>query len=325
MSPWRPSASLALLRARAELLARIRAFFDERQVLEVETPILSTSAPSEPAIAPLPCRYQGQTPCWLNSSPEFAMKRLLAAGSGPIYQLGKVFRDGELGRLHNPEFTMLEWYRPGFSLDELMAEVAALVSFVAGQNRPLQRLSYRELFLEHLGLDPLQTGVAQLEALARSLGIDLMAETMDKDAWLDLLLSHLLQPLLGQGALSFVQDYPPSQAALAQLRDTPHGPVAERFELYMEGIEIANGYAELTNAAEQRQRFMHDLERRRRQGLPEPRMDEHFLAALEAGLPQCSGVALGVDRLLMVLQGCKWLDEVLAFPFEPLGECRTGN
>jgi lysyl-tRNA synthetase class 2 len=316
MSLWRPSASLALLRARAELLARIRIFFDERQVLEVETPILSTSAPSEPAIAPLPCRYQSQTSCWLNSSPEFAMKRLLAAGTGPIYQLGKVFRNGEFGRLHNPEFTMLEWYRPGFSLDDLMTEVAALVACVSRRDWPINQLSYRELFLEHLGLDPFQAEAAQLEALARSRGIDLIAETMDRDAWLDLLLSHLLQPLLGQGALSFVHGYPPSQAALAQLRDTPYGPVAERFELYMEGIEIANGYAELTDANEQRQRFMHDLERRRRQGLPEPRMDEHFLAALEAGLPQCSGVALGVDRLLMVLQGCTRLDEVLAFPFD---------
>jgi lysyl-tRNA synthetase class 2 len=211
---------------------------------------------------------------------------------------------------------MLEWYRPGLSLDELIAEVAALVACVSHRDWPINQLSYRELFLEHLGLDPFQAETAQLEQLARSKGIDLIAETMDRDAWLDLLLSHLLQPLLGQGALSFVHGYPPSQAALAQLRDTPYGPVAERFELYIEGIEIANGYAELTNASEQRQRFMRDLERRRRQGLPEPKLDEHFLAALEAGLPQCSGVALGVDRLLMVLQGCKRLDEVLAFPFD---------
>lgn len=313
---WRPSASLDLLRARAELLARVRAFFAARQVLEVETPILSTSAPSEPAIAPLPAFYQGRTPCWLNSSPEFAMKRMLAAGVGPIYQLCKVFRDGELGSLHNPEFSMLEWYRPGFNLEQLMEEVADLVRFVSGRDWPLAAQSYRTLFLEYLGIDPFKAEVAVLARLAKDQGIDLVETEMDRDAWLDLLLSHCLQPRLGQAELGFLHGYPPSQAALARLKTTEQGLVAERFELYMAGVEIANGYSELLDASEQRQRFEQDLIRRRQQGLPEPRLDEHFLAALEAGLPACSGVALGVDRLLMLLQGCSRLDQVLAFPFE---------
>lgn len=315
-APWRPSASLALLRARAELLARVRAFFAARQVLEVETPILSTSAPTEPAIAPLPACYQGRTPCWLNSSPEFAMKRLLAAGSGPIYQLCKVFRDGELGGLHNPEFTMLEWYRPSFSLEQLMAEVADLVRFVSGRDWPVSSHGYRALFLEQLGIDPARVTLDELAQLARAKGIDLVDTDMDRDAWLDLLLSHCLQPLLGRDDLGFLCEYPPSQAALARLKTTEHGQVAERFELYMAGVEIANGYAELLDVSEQRQRFEKDLARRRRQGLPEPRLDEHFLAALEAGLPECSGVALGIDRLLMVLEGCERLEEVLAFAFD---------
>lgn len=316
MELWHPAARLELLRARAQLLARIRAFFAGREVLEVETPILSTSAPSEPAIAPLPCAYQGQKPCWLNSSPEFAMKRLLAAGSGPIYQVCKVFRDGEFGSLHNPEFTMLEWYRPGFDLDALMAEVAELVSFVAARSWPITHLSYRRLFLDHLGIDPFKASVDELATLAKAHEIDLAASDMDRDAWLDLLLSHLLQPLLGRGTLAFLHEYPPSQAALARLKDTPDGQVAERFELYIAGIEIANGYRELTDAAQQGTRFVQDLERRRQQGLPEPPLDAHFLAALDAGLPECSGVALGLDRLLMVLQGCQRLGETLAFPFD---------
>lgn len=316
MPLWRPSASLEQLRARAQLLASIRAFFAQRDVLEVETPILSTSAPSEPAIAPLPCCYQGRTLCWLNSSPEFAMKRLLAAGSGPIYQLCKVFRDGELGSLHNPEFTMLEWYRPGFSLEQLMAEVADLVRFVAGRDWPVHYLGYRALFIEHLGIDPFRAEVDDLASLASAKGIDLVDAEMDRDAWLDLLLSHCLQPLLGQDELGFLHEYPASQAALARLKDTVDGQVAERFELYMAGVEIANGYAELVDAAEQRRRFESDLVRRRQHQLSEPRLDENFLAALEAGLPECSGVALGVDRLLMVLQGREKLDEVLAFSFD---------
>jgi lysyl-tRNA synthetase class 2 len=316
---WQPSARPEVLRARADLLARIRAFFARLGVMEVETPIVSRAATSDPVLQSLRASLseagaQAQL-LYLHTSPELPMKRLLAAGSGPIFQICKVFRDGERGPLHHPEFSLLEWYRPGMEYKALMREVADLARHALDRpGLPVQLLSYRELFLDRLGLDPL---TAALPTLRRAAGdipgcgdLDL-----DRDGWLDLLLTHRIQNALGRERLTFVYDYPPSQAALARIRrDTE--PLAERFELYLEGMELANGFQELTDSREQRRRFGVDLQKRSAAGLEVPPLDEEFLAALRAGMPEAAGVALGLDRLLMIATGSTHIDEVLAFPLE---------
>jgi len=320
-SNWRPSASLETLRERAALLGRIRAYFAERGVLEVETPIASRAAATDPAIECLVTHWSapgGERRLYLHSSPELPMKRLLAAGVGPIYQICKVFRDGERGRLHHPEFSLLEWYRPGWSYGQLMDEVADLVRRVL--DRPglaVERLPYRDLFLQRIGADPWSTDVLSLRDKALELGIS-GAESLDLDldGWLDLLLSHLLEPGLGRGCLTFVHDYPPSQAALARVRPDTVAPVAERFELYLEGVELANGFQELTDPRVQEARCALDLAVRRARGRPETPVDRAFLAALAAGMPEGAGVALGLDRLFMARLGARHIDEVLAFPIE---------
>lgn len=319
---WRPSAPLANLRARAALLARIRAFFAARGVFETETPALSAAAVTDPHLASLRSHYTGPgfpagRPMYLQTSPEFAMKRLLAAGSGPIYQIAKAFRDGESGRLHNPEFTLLEWYRPGFDLSAMMDEVEALVAEVLGLDRRFERMSYQDLFRRRLKVDPFVASMEELRGCARRLGLARSEEMSlpEPEAWLDLLLTHFIEPGLGAGTPCFVHDYPPGQAALARIRPGPL-PVAERFELYINGMEIANGFRELADAAEQRTRFERDRARRRRDGLPDVVPDERLLAALEHGLPDCTGVALGVDRLVMAALGAKSIAEVLAFPLD---------
>lgn len=288
--------------------------------MEVETPILSRHAGTDPAIELLQTRYTGPgapggLPLFLHSSPEFPMKRLLAAGSGPIYQICRVFREGELGRRHNPEFTLLEWYRPGFDHQALMDEVAALVRVALERELPWERLSYGDLFRRHLGIDPHVAGEAELRSLAIGQGIPgadaLVLE--GADPWLDLLLTQCIEPHLGRGCMTFVYDYPASQASLARIRPGPP-PVGERFELYLEGIEIANGFHELANAAEQRARFEQDNRVRESRGQPLMPLDENLLAALAAGLPDCAGVALGIDRLLMVAEGAGSIEEVMAFP-----------
>jgi lysyl-tRNA synthetase class 2 len=300
---------------RADILARIRAFFAARGVLEVETPVLAHHPATDPHIHSLHTRCSGPgvpagETLYLQTSPEFAMKRLLCAGAGPIYQVARVFRDDERGRLHNPEFTLLEWYRPGFDHHALMDEVAALVCAVLELPPASERLGYAEVFRAHLGLDPHAAATAELAACAHDHGLD--AATLDRDACLDLLLSHLIQPRLGIERPFFLYDYPASQAALARLRGEG-SPVGERFELYLHGIELANGYHELGDAGEQRARFMQDSERRRALGLPVLPIDERLLAALEHGLPDCAGVALGLDRLVMLAAGVRDIDEVMAF------------
>ncbi len=319
---WQPTAARDALAARACLLASIRAFFASAGVMEVETPALSAAAVADPALESLQTCYRGPgASCdgrlFLHTSPEFAMKRLLAAGSGPIYQICKVFRGGERGRLHNPEFTLLEWYRPGLDHHGLMDEVEALVNRVSERPRPVHRLAYGELFETHLRIDPHRYGEQELRLAALSAGIAGAAQLDLRgcDPWLDLLLTHCIEPHLRDRGLVFVYDYPASQAALARVRPGDP-PVAERFELYLDGIELANGFHELADAAEQRRRFAQDLVRRRGLALPEVPLDERLLGALEAGLPDCSGVALGVDRLLMALTGARSIDEVLAFPVE---------
>jgi lysyl-tRNA synthetase class 2 len=316
---WRPSARLEVMRARSRLLGRIRAFFAGAGVMEVETPIASRAAATDPALRNLQTSWGGlgtkaQT-FYLHTSPELLMKRLLAAGSGPIFQICKVFRDGERGELHHPEFTLLEWYRPGLGYRSLMIEVADLVRHAL--DRPelsLQRLSYRELFQGRLGLDPLTCCLDALRRAAEDITGSREME-LDRDGWLDLLMTHRIEAGLGRGHLTFVYDYPPSQASLACVRKDGE-PVAERFEVYMEGMELANGFQELTDAREQRRRFAADLRKRFAAGLELAPMDQEFLAALEAGMPETAGVALGVDRLLMVATGSTHIDEVLAFPVE---------
>jgi len=322
---WRPSADLSVLRLRAELLAQIRAFFAARGVLEVETPALSAAAITDPHLASFKTCYSGPgsqhgRPLYLHTSPEFAMKRLLAAGSGCIYQIARVFRDGEAGSRHNPEFTLLEWYRVGFDHHRLMDEVAELVGMLLAGRLALaepERLSYRQIFQHHLNLDPHRATVADLAACAetRNISIPTGMPPDDPDPWLDLLLTHCVEPRLGSGRLTFVHDYPASQAALARLRpDDP--PVGERFELYINGIELANGFDELADASEQRARFEADLRERTRRGLPAGPIDERLLGALAAGLPDCVGVAVGFDRVLMVAEGAGCIDSVLPFTLE---------
>ena len=322
---WRPSSDLSVLRLRAELLAQIRAFFAARGVLEVETPALSAAAITDPHLASFKTCYSGPgsqhgRPLYLHTSPEFAMKRLLAAGSGCIYQIARVFRDGEAGSRHNPEFTLLEWYRVGFDHHRLMDEVAELVGMLLAGRLALaepERLSYRQIFQHHLNLDPHRATVADLAACAetRNISIPTGMPPDDPDPWLDLLLTHCVEPRLGSGRLTFVHDYPASQAALARLRpDDP--PVGERFELYINGIELANGFHELGDAVEQRCRFAQENAARRAARLPVMPVDEHLLAALEFGLPDCAGVALGFDRLVMLATRKTSLAEVLAFPLD---------
>ncbi len=250
---------------------------------------------------------------YLQSSPEFAMKRLLAAGSGPIYQVCRAFRDAESGRLHNPEFTLLEWYRPGFDHHGLMDELDTLMSRVLGSAGTTRRLTYREAFVEHGGLDVFEASTHALLARAEDSGLTLSGDSpVERDMLLDFLFSHVVQPALGDGRV-YVYDFPASQAALARVRAT-RPPVAERFELFLNGIEIANGYHELADADEQRQRFAADGVARKRLGLAQMPVDERLLAALTHGLPDCAGVAVGLDRLFMIAGGESSIQAMMAFP-----------
>ncbi|PMR69286.1 EF-P lysine aminoacylase EpmA [Halomonas heilongjiangensis] len=317
-SDWQPTATIETLRERARLLAGVRAFFAARGVLEVETPVLGHGGSTDVHLASLSVEATtpaGRERLWLQTSPEFHMKRLLAAGSGPIFQLARSFRDGEVGRRHNLEFTMLEWYRPGFALDELIEETAGLIRTVLGRDPgPLRRRRYRELFRETLNLDPFAAPLAELQRLAGDAGGLEMGDA-PRDSCLDLLMSLAIEPALGHDGLDVVGDYPASQAALARRhRDPEDGEwVASRFEVYLDGLELANGYDELTDAAEQRARFAEDNAERRRLGLPEVDVDARLLAALAHGMPGGSGVALGIDRLIQLALGRASVAEVMAF------------
>ncbi|MES9939164.1 MAG: EF-P lysine aminoacylase EpmA [Candidatus Thiodiazotropha sp. 6PLUC2] len=317
---WRPSASFAMLRRRAKLLRDIRDYFWQAGVLEVETPVCSRFANTDPAIDCFSTNYTGPEAAqglalYLQTSPEFPMKRLLCAGSGPIYQICKAFRDGELGGRHNPEFTLLEWYRPEYDHLRLMNEVADFVNAVSDRALPVEKLTYREAFQQFLQIDPHIVDIEQLRACAienKLPGVEDLV--LDRDGWLDLLLSHLIEPHLGEQKMTFLYDYPASQAALAKVRQQSPA-VAERFELYMSGVEIANGFHELDDAEEQKRRFTEDNQRRLEAGRSSLPMDEWLLKGLSEGLPHCSGVALGLDRLLMVLSGCDKIEDVISFGF----------
>jgi lysyl-tRNA synthetase class 2 len=352
---WQPSASLANLQRRAAALSQARAFFAKRAVMEVDTPLIVNAPVSDVHIHSAEVHFPDaeRARFFLHTSPEFAMKRLLAAGSGDIYQICHVARGLERGRHHNAEFTLIEWYRAGFTLEQLMDEVDTLVREVLGTGSDAlmsERLSYRDAFVRELGLDPLTCPYEQLLKAAREAGFDptqqeaTAAPSRDtrplagststhsvtaasahdavtskgasaRDELLDFLMAAHIGPRLGRGALTFVHRYPSSQAALARL-DPADPRCALRFELYCEGLELANGFQELASAQEQRARFEHDLEQRRRRGLPAHAYDERLLAALDHGLPDCAGVALGFDRLLMLATNASHIDDVLPFPVD---------
>ncbi len=312
---WRPTASLDVIKKRAALLRQIRTFFYAHNVLEVETPALSVAGNTDPAIESFSTEYTGPgevDQLYLHTSPEFSMKRLLAAGSGAIYQLCKVFRNGEAGRHHHPEFTMLEWYRPEFDHHQLMNEVALLMDDVIGvANLPVRKITYQNAFIEHVGIDPLGTDCQALAQCAAQHGLESVVgmDNANIDVWCDLLMDQVVMPKLGQGRV-FIYDYPASQAALSRISNKD-SRVAERFELFIDGVEIANGFYELTDAKEQRERFENENKKRQEAGLSILPIDTNLIAALQAGLPDCAGVALGIDRLLMLLMGLDSISMVI--------------
>lgn len=304
------------------MLARIRQFFSERGVLEVETPALSQAASVDVHIESLRTESALLGRRYLHTSPEFPMKRLLAAGTGPIFQICRVFRDDPPGRLHNVEFSMLEWYRPGFDHHRLMDEVEELMVALLSeqQSQTAERLSYREAVQREAGIDPFASSASDLRSRLELLGVsaplNLVAEeAADCDFWLDLMMAAVVGLKLGQDRLCFIYDYPASQAALSRIRKSPPA-VAERFELYWKGVELANGFHELANADEQTRRFAADGERRARLGRLAPPHDENLIEALRAGLPDCAGVALGLDRVLMLALGLPSVADTLAFPMD---------
>lgn len=311
---WRPTASRLAIETRAVLLSDIRDFFAARQVLEVETPILSAAGNTDPQIDGM--HTDSDVPRYLRTSPEYPMKRLLAAGFADIYEMGRVFRAGESGSWHNPEFTLLEWYRSGMGYLELADEVVALVRY-CGKGRfddwSVSRYTYRELFIEYTGLDPNRANETDWEELASERGI--RVGKLDLQHWHDLVLTHFIQPGLAANSMTIVCDYPPEQAALACIREGIE-PVAERFELYLGQAELANGYHELANPKEQERRFALDNAVRQVRGDKPLPIDTHLLEALAHGIPECSGVALGVDRLLMQVMEVDRIGAVLNFPFD---------
>ena len=316
---WRPTADTATLRLRARLLALTRDFFAARGVLEVETPLVVAHGVTDVQIASL--QLAGEPPRFLHTSPEYAMKRLLAAGSGDIYQVSKVFRAGERTALHNPEFTLVEWYRLGLSLEQLMTETAALAAVLLREGwnaaaAPAERLSYQQAFVRELGFDPLTLADDLLRQRCAQLGLaGAQSPSTTRDDLLDFLVATQIGPRLGRSSLTLLHHYPASQAALAQL-DADDPRTALRFELYAQGVELANGYVELADPAEQSRRFGEDRRQRQQRGLPDLAPDERLLAALAVGLPPCAGVAMGFDRLAMLAAGSTRIDQVLSFPWE---------
>ncbi len=319
---WQPSADLTMLRARAEKLQQIREFFALRDVLEVDTPVLSQHGVSDPHIDSIAAEFvpagavSGETH-YLMSSPEYAMKRLLAAGSGCIYQVAKAFRNGEAGRRHNPEFTLLEWYRVGFGLDALMWEVAELLDLLllpAYSHMHWHYWTYSDAYRNILGIDPLDMDDEAIRELAlQHVDIDMPTDT-PRDTWLDLLMSHCIEPALPEGC--FIYNYPASQSALARLGVDMQGrSVARRFEVYVGGVELANGYHELIDGQEQAQRFGEDNRQRAELGKPAMPADQRLVDALQAGVPDCAGVAMGLERILMLAHGKQAIAEVLSFDF----------
>jgi len=310
MSNWQPTASIETLKARAEVNAQIRDFFQQLDVMEVETPLLNSAPVADPNIDPVEVYgTAGIDKLYLHTSPEYSMKRLLCAGSGDIYSLGKVFRAGEAGGRHNPEFTMLEWYRLGFDHFELMQEVADLLVELLG-DYPQQSLSYLSAMVRYAQLDPFTATDEAIKAKGIKLaGCDL---ELNRDGWLDIIMSHQVEKNLPAEQFTFIHSYPASQAALAKVNLDENGnKIAERFEVYFHGIELANGYHELTDVVEQKQRFGIEMSATGR-----PQNVQLLSAMSEGGLPECAGVAMGIDRILMLQSGRSNISEVLSFDFQ---------
>jgi lysyl-tRNA synthetase class 2 len=315
---WQPSASIEQIKARAQLLKQLRHFFDERKVLEVSTPVLAEAGVTDPFIDNFHLDYGfGNTSSshtlYLHTSPEYAMKRLLAAGCEHIYQIGPVFRHEGSGRLHSPEFTLLEWYRTGFSMQNLIDEVSELLQTTL-RVQHVEQVTYQQVFLRFLKFDPLVANKEELLVAAKANNIDFYgdSESLDRDDLLQLLFSEVIEPEFAKQHPVIVSHFPASQAALATLCNDDKR-VANRFEAYYKGIELANGFHELTHVKEQRQRFEQDNQKRLALGKPPMPIDERFLSALEAGLPDCAGVAIGVDRLQMLMTGAMHIRDVMAF------------
>ena len=315
---WQPTASVKNLLTRAKLLTEIRRFFTDRGLLEVETPVLSEFGVTDVHLATFSTEFispfgeQSKT-LWLSTSPEYHMKRLLAAGSGPIFQIGKVFRNEEAGNRHNPEFTMLEWYRPHFDMYRLINEVDDLLQQIL-ECPPAESMSYQFAFQQYVGLDPLSADLSELVEKAEKHQL-IGAENENRDTLLQFLFSTVVEPQIGQEAPVVVYHFPASQAALAQI-SSEDLRVAERFEFYYKGLELANGFHELSDAREQLRRFQQDNLQREKMGLPVRAIDIRLLAALQAGIPNCSGVALGVDRLLMIAMGTESIKDVISFAID---------
>jgi lysyl-tRNA synthetase class 2 len=314
---WQPTTTLAAMKLRAKLYADIRQFFAARGVMEVDTPSLSQHTVTDLYIQSFKTAYidgEKQQYYYLQTSPEYAMKRLLAAGSGPIYQICKAFRNGERGNKHNPEFTMIEWYRPGFNDHALMQDVDDFLQHTL-QTAKSQRMTYQQLFIKYLNIEPYTCPITELQNIAKKSGLHTDASSMDHDALLQFLFGEIIEPQIGFDAPMMVYDFPLAQAALAKIRPG-NPPVAERFEVYIQGIELANGFHELTRADEQYQRFQRDQQRRQQAGYPAVEIDERFIAALQSGLPACAGVALGIDRLLMIKAKTLQIKDIINFPWE---------
>jgi lysyl-tRNA synthetase class 2 len=322
-SLWQPSCEIQQLSKRAAMLALIRQFFANRAVLEVETPLLAQATGTDPQLDFFSSTYYqspNQKTLFLQTSPEFAMKRLLVAGSGSIYQICKAFRNGESGRFHNPEFTLLEWYRVNFNLPQLMDEVALLIRQVLRPSLPIntiQKITYRDLFLQKTGLNALhyQPKAYQDYALAANIPEAISLCKQNPNLWLDFIFSHKIQPTLTDNVLYLVYGYPASQASLARI-NTDDARIADRFEVFINGVELANGFFELAQADEQALRFQQEIKRRKINQQPTVTKDTRFLAALAVGLPDCCGVAIGLDRLLMLLTATTTIEKVLTFAID---------
>jgi lysyl-tRNA synthetase class 2 len=310
-----------MMRLRAQLLADIRQFFSSRTVLEVETPVLSHSSGTDPQLDFFTTDYCSpplEEALFLQTSPEFAMKRLVAAGSGSIYQIAKAFRNGESGRFHNPEFTLLEWYRVGFSLTQLMDEIAELLAVLFndhGALSPAQRFSYQDIFQRYTGLNPLEFSYKSCCDYAQNNHAPEAMEICgyDHSLWLDFIFTHYVQPYLGESAVCMVYGYPACQSSLARINER-NSQVSDRVEVFINGIELGNGYYELTDAKEQGRRFDSEQAIRQQRNRPVAVKDKHLIGALEVGLPECSGMAIGLDRLLMLLSNSSTINDVLNFP-----------
>lgn len=316
---WAPTSPIENIKKRAEIYAKIRQFFREREILEVETPLLSQHTITDIYIESFITEYRSPPLIknyFLQTSPEYAMKRLLAYGLGPIYQICKAFRQGDFGRQHNPEFTLLEWYRPGFNHHQLMDEVDEFLQYTINSLKA-EKIAYKECFQRYVNINPFQCHKKELRdfIVEKKLLAPQQIIPLDKDTCLQVILSHLIEPHLGKTAPIFIYDFPSTQAALAKIRQEKT-PVAERFELYINGMEIANGFHELSDPIEQRQRFLKDQEYRKINQQFIPDIDERFLEALNNEFPQCSGLALGIDRLLMIHTKTTKIADVITFPWD---------